>query len=215
MLSNRSFNKYVCRILVSVLLMSLWGSSNNFVVECGNVLCREKPLEQNIHNADVIITGMVRKLERLYSESIYGAYVQIHRILKGFDQMNDFLRQTSATIDDSSNSREKFSNKFLAKRTNKMSLINGNVLFVKNFGSSSICESHVKPNDVRVFLLKLVSENKDERSIYLNSSLVKIEANSLRNSASNGKNDEELKDYMKCKFDYLFKIMAFIIMFIS
>ena len=52
--------------------------------------CRESPLDENIRNADVIVTGMVRRLERNYSGNSYGAHIQIHRILKGTNRLIEF-----------------------------------------------------------------------------------------------------------------------------
>lgn len=135
----------------------------NFVVECAENVCKENPIELNIENADVIIAGTVRKLNKNYSDSIYGAYVQIHRVIKGHNQVYDIF---NLKIENRNDPIER-ANRNLAKRTNKLT-INGNILFINNFGSGFICESNVKPHDVRIFLLSI----DKHKNLYLNSSLI-------------------------------------------
>lgn len=60
---------------------------STFLSNVNASICREKTLDENIKNADVIITGLVRRLERNYSESTYSAFIQIHRILKGLSKI--------------------------------------------------------------------------------------------------------------------------------
>lgn len=148
--------------------------------------CKESPLEVNIDQADVIIAGTVRKLERNYSKETYAAYVQIHRVIKGQNLLIDFLniKLDNNLVDSNANT------KLLIKRTNKI-VVNGNLVHVKNFGSKIICESNVKPNDVRIFLLEMDSNN---RMLYLKSSLIKTTlAKSKSNDlASDPKNTNEL-----------------------
>lgn len=69
------FKKIYHNLSITVIALILAHSNADF--------CLEKPLEENIKNADVILTGLVRRLERNYSEQSYSAYIQIHRILKG------------------------------------------------------------------------------------------------------------------------------------
>lgn len=88
---------------------------------------------------------------------------------KGYDNVNDLvLDRTQAEV-----------KKNKPKRHDKL-LINGNLIYVRNFGSGSICESDVKPNDVRVFLLKVErSLYDDEPHLSLNSSLIRIDTSAF------------------------------------
>ena len=132
--------------------------------------CKEKPIEQNIDNADVIISGTVRKLERNYSFNLYSALVEVHRIFKGHQQVNDLL---SFNLE---NSLAKDIQRNLTKRTSKF-IINGHLLNLYNFGSIEICESNVRPHDVRIFLLTISRQKR----LTLNSSLIIPTLTSLRN----------------------------------
>lgn len=69
------------------------------------------------------------------------------------------------------------------------------MLNVRDLGVNSICESHVKPNDVRVFLLKLYRGiYDDEPFLSLNSSLIRIDSSINKYS---GQNEKEPK---KCSY---------------
>lgn len=72
-ISDINFFKKIVQIIVFAVIL----------VDSNAHFCLEKPLEENIKNSDVILTGLVRRLERNYSEQGYSAYIQIHRILKG------------------------------------------------------------------------------------------------------------------------------------
>lgn len=85
-------------------------------------------------------------------------------------------------------------------KSKRNKVVNGNLLYVRNFGSPSICESDVKPNDVRVFLLKLEQlDDHDETSYYLslNSSVVRIETSDFRYSSA--VEHQNGNDFNKCK----------------
>lgn len=97
------------------------------------------------------------------------------------------------------NGVSRLGSKYKSKRTNKL-LINGNLLFVRNFGSESICESHVKPNDVRVFLMRFERGLfDDEPRVFLNSSLIRVETSSFRYAIRDGESSHHNKDFAKCK----------------
>jgi hypothetical protein len=171
-----------------------------------NNKCREsRPAEESFLAAHIIVTGTVRKIERNYSQATYAASVQIHRILKGYELVYDLLNiNTAAAAEASSSSNSNLfhlaekRDKLLAKRTSKFASINGNFMLVRNFGSAAFCDSHVKPNDVRIFLLKVNSR----KEIYLASSLIRVFlADGIKSSL--GKN-EKLKEFMKCRLRYNF-----------
>lgn len=129
--------------------------------------CRERPIEVNIENADIILAGTVRKIERNYSQSTYAAYIQIHRIIKGHSQVYEILNMNYDSFFDI-NGGILNNHKNLVKKNQSKNVINGKILYVSKFGSKEICESSVKPHDVRIFLLGVDSH----KSIYLNSSLI-------------------------------------------
>ena len=150
--------------------------------------CKEKPIELNVENADVILTGTVRKIERNYSQQQYGAYIEIHRIIKGHDQIYEIYNM---------NYENAFSiemQKNLSKRTNRNS-INGHVIFVYNFGNLQICEAVVSPHDVGIYLLSIDAQNR----LYLNSSVIKpilTKVNNLNVISAN----ENTYDIKTCNF---------------
>lgn len=157
--------------------------------------CRERPIEENFLQADIIITGTVKSLERNASRSHkhmtpYSAQIQIHRIIKGYDLvfklLNINVEQLSAV--EQANKR----NKLFAKRTSKLSM-NGNLVTVRNFGEKSICESNVKPHDVRIFPLRVDVKNNNQ--LYLSSSLIKVKSGNVKN----GLTDDNVRDNTKCK----------------
>lgn len=125
--------------------------------------CIEKPIELRVENADVILSGVVRKIDWNNSEKAYSAFVQPYHIIKGASLVN---------------------------YTNNISLISENLTWsstktdiwkdlfkVKNFGSE-ICDSNVKLGDIRVFLLKFDSISKE---LALNSSLIRISPVKIQN----------------------------------
>ena len=184
-MKRKSVKKSFSQIISSSLLTSTPPSFMNFtfLVVCLVVLidskcslaCKEKPLEQNIENADVIFAGTVRKLERNYSSVHYSALIEIHRIIKGYHLVYDIVY---ANIDSQRLFVDGQNRPILARRTSANKLvINGHVIYVNNFGSNAICESKVKPNDVRIFLLSM----DKQRKLYLNSSLVQPTLTKLRN----------------------------------
>ena len=143
-----------------------------FVVEiqCTSKTCKEKPIEQNIENADVILVGTVRKLERNYSFNLYVALIEVQRIFKGHQQINDLL---SFNLE---NSLVKDIQRNLTKRTNKFA-VNKHFLQIYNLGSNEICESNVRPHEVRIFLLNVSKQKR----LNLNSSLIPTTLTTLRN----------------------------------
>jgi len=147
-------------IIFSLLLLSSVASSK---------ICREKYVDENIANADAILAGAVKKIEPSHSGGFYGARIEIYRIVKGREKIFNLL---NLTIDDDDSQLR------LKKRKNpKRLIINGHVINVNNFGSRNICESDVKPNDVRIFLLTIDSN----KQLFLNSSVIQPISKELRN----------------------------------
>ncbi|CAF0717274.1 unnamed protein product [Brachionus calyciflorus] len=128
-------------------------------------ICRESSIEENVVKSDVIISGIVRKLERDYSKQTYGAYIQIHRVIKGNAFISDNFNVSFEKID------------YKTKRTHRASLPSG-LLNVRNFGSEKICDSNVKPNDIRIFLLRF---DQKQKNLLLNSSVIKITLSKMQN----------------------------------
>lgn len=132
-------------------------------------VCREKYVDENIANADIILSGTVRKVERNYSSDLYGALIEIHRIVKGREKVYDLF---DLKIDDEDNHL-----RLKTKKNIKRVTVNGNTIFVLNFGSPNICESNVKPHDVRIFMLRIDSS----KQLFLNSSIIQPISKELRN----------------------------------
>lgn len=139
-------------------------------------LCREDYIDQNIQKADIILVGTVQKLEHNYTSNLYGALIEIHRIIKGRLQIYEMFnlkleymenKQTRLRLKSGNSSGQK------AKRLT----VNGNTLIVYNFGSSEICASDVKPNDAGVFLLKI----DEQKKLKLSSSIIQPISKELRN----------------------------------
>ena len=65
--------------------------------------------------------------------------------------------------------------KSLSKRTNRQS-INGQIIFIYNFGDKRICDSLVRPHDVRIFMLSVDNYQR----LHLNSSLIQPTLKQLR-----------------------------------
>ena len=152
----------------------------------GQELCVERPIELNVENADVILTGTVRKIERNYSDHQYAAYIEIHRIIKGHHQINEIFNMNSENIE---------IQRSLSKRTNRQS-INGQIIFIYNFGDKLICDAIVKPHDVRIFMLSVDSFQR----LYLNSSLIQPTLKKLRNLNIVSQN-EHTYDIKLCNFN--------------
>ena len=146
--------------------------------------CKEKPIELNVENAEIILTGTVRKLERNYSQMQYGAYIEVHRIIKGHIQIYELFNL---------NFNENEMQKNLTKRTSKQSIY-GHILFINNFGDPRICDSIVKPHDVRIFMLGIDSNQR----LYLNSSLVQPTLTKIRNLNIVSENEHTF-DIKSCK----------------
>ena len=169
--------------------------------------CKEKPIEQNVENADVIFVGTVRKIDRNYSHHIYDAFVQIHRIIKGHPQIYELVSSNYeyakyiADNERSLTSSEALLFRNVTKRAATKFTVNGHVVTITNFGSKQICDSHVTPNDIRVFMLTLESNPHQQHHQYyakrlvLNSSLIHTKLNSPTNLNSfiESENFEDVK----------------------
>lgn len=152
--------------------------------------CKEKPIELNVDNADIILAGTVRKLERNYSLTQYGAYVEVHRVIKG----NHLIYDVYNTVYENPYQIEMQKN--LSKRTHRQqNSISGQIIFVYNFGDTNICSSKVSPHDVRIFLLSVDTYKR----LYLNSSLIEPTLTKARNL--NTISENEITYSLKiCKF---------------
>jgi len=168
-----------CKVLILFILIA---------ESPGQELCVERPIELNVENADIILTGTVRKIERNYSEYQYAAYIEIHRIIKGHHQINELFNMNMENIEIRNS---------LSKRTNRQS-INGQIIFIYNFGDRSICDSVVKPHDVRIFMLSIDSFQR----LYLNSSLIQPTLKKLRNLNIISQN-EQTYDIKLCNVNLL------------
>ncbi len=162
--------------------------------------CKEaQSLDSYVAQADIIVSGVVRKLERHANpnrSTSYGAYIQINGVVKGHVLLFELLRGKQSTLNSYSNIQQMFNennqnsnslnnlfnrddtdegtvifrNKSLLKRTKKFSAV-GNTIYVRGFGSQAICNSRVHLNDYRILMLRL---NQDGRYLYLDSSLMEI-----------------------------------------
>ena len=160
----KSSLKSVCVILILISL---------FRLEHGFKICKEKYIEQNIESADVILVGTVRQIERNYSSDLYGASIEIHRIIKGRAQVYELFNMN---FNDNTNQNKRL--KLKSKKEHfKRFTVTGNSIFAYNFGATDICESNVKPNDVRIFLFGI----DDSKKLYLNSSVIQPISKELRN----------------------------------
>ena len=135
-------------------------------------LCRDDYIGDNIERADIILAGTVRNLNRNFSSEKYGAMLEIHRIIKGRVLIYDIFNLKMEYIENR-RLRLKSSNPQKQKRLT----VNGNTLFVHNFGDSKFCQSDVKPHDVRIFLLTV----DDEKQLHLSSSVIQPISKDLRN----------------------------------
>lgn len=134
-------------------------------------VCKENYIDVNIAKADVILAGTVKKLDRNYSNELYAAQIEIHRIMKGRARVYDLLN-LEFTPDENKHLRLK-SNQIKKKRIT----FSGDTIQVYNFGSPDICESNVKPHDVGIFLVTI---DENEKFI-LSSSVVPPVSKELRN----------------------------------
>lgn len=172
--------------------------------------CKERAIEQNVENADVIFVGTVRKIDRNYSHHIYDAFVQIHRIIKGHPQIYELVSSNyeyAKYISDnerSLTSSEALLFRNVTKRAATKFTVNGHVVTITNFGNKQICDSHVTPNDIRVFMLTLESNPHQQqhhhhqyyaKRLVLNSSVIHTRLNSLTNLNSfiESENFEDVK----------------------
>lgn len=163
-------------IFISLHLVVLFFSAQD--VSTSNV-CRENYIEENINKADVILAGIVKKIEQKYSDEKYVALVEIHRIIKG--------RKTTYEL---FNLRMFHSRSEQERKKTKRRTVNGNKILIHNFGNKEICESDVKPNDVRIFLL-----SEENGKLFVNSSLIQPTSKGQRNL--NSLFDSQLTD--RCK----------------
>jgi hypothetical protein len=148
---------FICFNLILLFLILSVHSSN---------ICKESYIEDNINSADVVLAGAVTNIERSQDEK-FVALVEIHRIIKGRKEIYD-LFDLKLELNESKQGPEK---KKFKRRT-----VNGNKIFIYNFGNKQICDSSVKPKDVRIFLLSIQNEQ-----LFLNSSLIQPISKELRN----------------------------------
>jgi hypothetical protein len=136
------------------------------IINCDNTknetLCLENEGKVNIYNADLIISGIVRRLDRNYASLTYGAFIQIHRILKGHQLATKLISKMKEKKEIHNNDDD------YSHNTN---LLNGHTIFVNNFGSHTICDSNVRPHQIGIFLLKF---NYLDHTFNLNSSIINI-----------------------------------------
>lgn len=176
------------------------GSSSR---ESYNFKCLENPIQQNIENADVILVGGVRQIERNHSNGMFDSLVQIHRIIKGHHLIYELLslNYESARRDEPNHRNHPHLVKKLSqvnvtqreRRSINKFTINGQHLTVHNMGNKKICDASAKPNDVRIFLL---GYDAATRHLVLNSSLIKAELNKMINL--NAFIENENYDEVKC-----------------
>lgn len=163
---------FICLHLVVISFSAQGVSTSN--------ICRENYIEENINNADVILAGIVKKIEQKYSDEKYVALVEIHRIIKGRKKTYELFNLRMF------HSRSEQERKKTRRRT-----VNGNKILIHNFGNKEICESDVKPNDVRVFLL-----SEENGKLFVNSSLIQPTSREQRDL--NSLFDSQLTD--RCKW---------------
>lgn len=120
--------------------------------------CIEKLLELRVENADVISSGVIRKIDRNHSDRTYEALVELNHVTKGAAILNSHFNMSFDKKD-----------LMLTKSINEADTWK-NLVIIKNFGSS-ICESNVKPGDVRIFFLK---SDLNSKEMTINSSLIQI-----------------------------------------
>jgi hypothetical protein len=151
--------------------------------------------------ADVMVSGVVRKLERHVNpnrSSSYGAYIQINRVIKGHSLLFELLRAKQSAAANRHSSPFSINNKLdvqssldnlfqnesdtdevnvsiasrnntSLRRTKKFSAV-GNTIYVRGFGSHSICDSRVFVGDYRIVLVRVDSETKH---LFLNASVIR------------------------------------------
>jgi hypothetical protein len=176
-------------VFIVLTIAKCWPSINCI----SGYYCKEKPIEESIQKADIILAGIVRKLIRNYSSELYSAQIQIHRIIKGHSLVYELFNALSYNY----NIREEHKlslMKSFDKRTLKL-VLNGQTIHVNNFGSPLICDSDVRPHDVRVFLL--VVDKK--MNVYLNSSILRPQLSRTRslNALIDGLHDSA-DEQLKC-----------------
>lgn len=181
--------------------------------------CIEKPIEQNIRNADVILSGSVlninTKVDMSDTDQTYSASIRVNSVIKGHSILNEIITLSKSAnmlmksyIHDVSTQQHSLVDHHLT--TNRLLTLNGNILHVNNFGSTRICDSQVKLNDIRVFLLSV----DQMRNLYLNSSLIHPTVERFKNSNIFAKNVNF--DVIKCKnFNLKFHFYFFFLFFIS
>lgn len=176
--------------------------------------CRESSIETTVNQADIIISGMVKRIETRSStanastvaagrDRAYGAHVQINRVIKGHALLYDLLyskhRKTGGKkndesesmmashpiIDENDDEEESSAGNETRwiKRGSKKFTILGTTVFIRNFGSASLCNSRVKIGYFRIFPLRVDFLSK---KIYLNASLIQsYMASKINRSAKN------------------------------
>ena len=147
--------------------------------------CKEKTLEHNIEAADVILAGEIIKIDNSQN-SHYSAFLKINRIIKGHNQVNEILKRNLDLIGTKSNA--KYSKKIVK------SMLNGNVLHAKKFGTSSVCDSSVKMQDTGIFLFAI----DRLKNLVLNSSIIRSYVSSEPTSLAPYNNAENA---CECIFD--------------
>ena len=168
---------------------------------------KKSPSNRTWRTRTSIFVGTVRKIDRNYSHHIYDAFVQIHRIIKGHPQIYELVSSNYeyakyiADNERSLTSSEALLFRNVTKRAATKFTVNGHVVTITNFGSKQICDSHVTPNDIRVFMLTLESNPHQQHHQYyakrlvLNSSLIHTKLNSPTNLNSfiESENFEDVK----------------------
>lgn len=172
-MSNKWFKNMLKTNLVVILIFSIYFGAV-FATKC-----TEKPMELRMVNADVIFSGVVRKIDWNNSEKVYSAFVQPYHLIKGTSLIN-FTNSMSLRSENLTWSSTKTD-------------IWKDLVNIKNFGSD-MCDSNVRPGDVRIFLLKFDSISKE---LTLNSSLIRISPVKIQNFEIISNNFNF--NYTKCK----------------
>lgn len=181
-----------------------------------NESCIEKPIEQNIKNADVILSAsvlsIIPKLDMSDADQTYSASIRVNSVIKGHGILNEIItlsKSSSLLMRSYMNevSTQRYSLEDHRLTTNRLLTLNGNIFHVNNFGSTHICDSNVKLNDIRVFLLTV----DQMKNLYLNSSLIHPTLERFKNSNIFAKNVNF--DVIKCK--YFMLIFYYLLLFIT
>lgn len=175
---------HVPRGLCFVFFIAL-SLSQNIVAFRRNVAenCNENTLESREELANVILSGTVKKLYPNGHPGMMKGDIEVKRIFKGFNVINELTNDYKNSLSNARNYRE------LAVDRNKNRAANAIkdgvpkrgsqlMLTIDGFGDPKLCDTKVNKFDTRIFLLT----KGDNGDLKLNSSVVRVTLRNLEHA---------------------------------